>query len=73
MTTKGVVRVYFKDDCFKSLAVTDAHTCREVCQMFAKKLNLQGNTVSNHFQLYEVIAGMGTYTMIIAFGRRITS
>lgn len=51
----GFVRVYFRDDTFKTLAITQENSTIDVCDMFAKKI--QKNLRGSHFHLIEYLDG----------------
>jgi len=48
---QGVVRVFFRDNTFKSFSVTEDVGALQLCDMFARKMRLQGR----HFSLLEVL------------------
>eukprot|EP01114_Cavostelium_apophysatum_P017444 TRINITY_DN5183_c0_g2_i1.p1 TRINITY_DN5183_c0_g2~~TRINITY_DN5183_c0_g2_i1.p1 ORF type:complete len:400 (+),score=58.75 TRINITY_DN5183_c0_g2_i1:30-1202(+) len=50
---KGVIRIFFRDNTFKSLAITSATTASDVCTSFASKMKIHGH----HFHLFQVLDG----------------
>eukprot|EP01119_Soliformovum_irregulare_P017533 TRINITY_DN5232_c0_g2_i1.p1 TRINITY_DN5232_c0_g2~~TRINITY_DN5232_c0_g2_i1.p1 ORF type:complete len:349 (-),score=57.98 TRINITY_DN5232_c0_g2_i1:359-1345(-) len=50
---RGIVRVFFKDDSYKTFSISEDTTPEEICDMFAKKMRLKGS----RFHLSEVVAG----------------
>lgn len=64
-TKKDILKIYYKDNTFKSYDLPEDVTCAEVCAKFASKFLRISERAASHFSLHLIIHGKG----ILAFSR----
>lgn len=53
----GMIRIYFRDNTFKTVAALLSSTVDEICNIFAKKI--EQNLKGKHFSLILLFGGKG--------------
>ena len=60
MAGKGIIRIYNKDNSYKSFYLHEDVTAREVAELFASSFLHVDDRISDKFSLHVIIDGKGT-------------